>query len=203
MPQIKQAPPVNIIECLAKPAEQHGKFVSVEGSVRRIERIEIESSDIRTRLGFDHYHVLYVFVPLHDERIKWARSANDPEPRIFDSFFPVTVCVPHLPAGMKAAPDTRIPVRAQGVMFKVWSYTPQGAGNDLVQPSPMLFATHIEELPAVVPSSHFSNVVFSFVLLGALGLAWLIFNQTSRDKTTARPREEKISFEFEKQGDAS
>jgi hypothetical protein len=188
---------LSIIECLAKPTLQHGRFVSVQGSVRRIERIEIESSDVRTRFGIDHYHVLYVFVPLHDERIKWARSANDPEPRVFDNFFPVTVCVTQLPAGMKPAPDVRIPVRVQGVMFKVWSYIPQGAGKDLVQPSPMLFGANLEVLPPVVPSSHFSNVVFCIVLAGVLGLVWLVWYQMKNESSTKRPASENVSFDTE------
>ena len=206
-PELTHAPHVDIGACLTSPEQQHGHFVSVLGTAKRIERIEIESSEIRTRFGLDHYFVLYIFVPLNEQRIKWSRTANDPHPRIFDNNFPVTVCVRTLPPGLKPAPKTREYVRVQGPILKIWAYKPQGEGSDLVQPSPMVLASTVHVVEAAKPAPSFwTNIVFGIMLLGLCGLLWAIFGQFRNDKPilSAAHREEKeVRFDSgsEKEGE--
>jgi hypothetical protein len=177
---IRNAPPVNIAVAVKSPERQTGHFVTVDGTVNRIDRVEVNSGDLQIWSGLDHYYTLYVFVPLLNERIGLQRNPNDKNPRIFDRHFPVTVCVPELPAGLKPSSDVHEHVRLHGVFFKVWTYKPQGGGaegspdgNDLPQPSPLIIAASAEIVRNELPSDPNRNIlggVLFVALIAVLGI---------------------------------
>lgn len=176
-PALRKAPPVSIATAVKSPEEQTGRLVTVDGTVQRIDRIEIESNELRVWTGLDHYYTLYVFVPLLNERIGLQRSPDDKNPRIFDRHFPVTVCVPQLPTGLEPSPNVHEHVRVHGVFFKVWTYKPTGepGSNDdnLLQPSPLVIApaaTLIHEEGAANPTNNILGGVLFVLLIAALGV---------------------------------
>jgi hypothetical protein len=176
-PALRKAPPVSIATAVKSPEEQTGRLVTVDGTVQRIDRIEIESNELRIWTGLDHYYTLYVFVPLLKERIGLQRSPDDKNPRIFDRHFPVTVCVPELPAGLEPSANVHEHVRVHGVFFKVWTYKPTGepGSNDdnLLQPSPLVIApaaTLIHEEVAANPTNNILGGVLFVLLIAALGV---------------------------------
>jgi hypothetical protein len=194
-PELQHAAAIDIADCLRSPNAQPGKFVSVAGSSRRIDRIAVENAEMRQRFGIDHYYEIYVFVPLGEQRIKWGRNANDANPRIFENKFPVTVCVRELPPGLKAAPKLRENIQLQGSILKIWSYKPQGPGNDLPQPSPMVIANSVQIMESPKPvDSIFTNVVLGIMLLGLIGIFWNMFSQFRPSKPIARQDQAPVDF---------
>lgn len=176
-PALRKAPLVSISTAVKSPDEQTGRWVTVDGTVQRIDRVEIESNELRIWTGLDHYYNLYVFVPLLNERIGLQRSPDDKNPRIFDRHFPVTVCVPELPAGLQPSPNVHEHVRLQGVFFKVWTYKPTGeAGSDddlLLQPSPLIIApaaTLVRDQAASNPTANILGGALFVLLIAALGV---------------------------------
>lgn len=181
-PLLRSAPPVSISTAVKSPEEQTGRFVTVDGTVQRIDRVEIENEELRIWTGLDHYYNLYVFVPLINERIGLQRSPDDKNPRIFDRHFPVTVCVPELPSGLEPSPNVHEHVHLRGVFFKVWTYKPTGeAGSDddnLLQPSPLIIAPALTVVRDEVVSDPTANILAGVVfvlLIAALGvIVWRI-----------------------------
>jgi len=181
LPPMHSAPPVDIPLSIQSPDQQLGSFVTVDGAVRRIDRVEVNDSEIRTRFGIDHYYTLYVFVPLHNQRIKWTRHRDDPNPRLFENQFPVTVCLPSLPPGLSAGPNVNEHVRIHGTYFKTWIYTPQGGGQDLPQPSPLILASSAVLVPAQGRMDGWTNLLLGVVfaaLVGVLGIIWWRMNRS-------------------------
>jgi hypothetical protein len=173
-PELSQAPPVDIARALNEPAQQMGSLVSVAGDVRRIEKVEVNDSDIRTRYGIDHYYTLYVFVPLHHQKIKWARSRDDKQPRVFENHFPVTVCVAELPPGLTPGPNVHERVELSGTYFKVWTYKPQGGGQDLPQPSPLIIAPTAVMVPSTIQIDSTTNTILGVLFVLLLGVTWVV-----------------------------
>jgi hypothetical protein len=176
-PALQNAPPVSIATAVKSPEEQTGTLVTVDGTVQRIDRVEIESNELRIWTGLDHYYTLYVFVPLLKERIGLQRSPGDKDPRIFDRHFPVTVCVPKLPPGLEPSPSVHEHVQVRGVFFKVWTYKPTGEpgpGDDnLLQPSPLIIApaaTLVHAEAAADPTNNILGGVLFVLLIAALGV---------------------------------
>lgn len=181
-PALRTAPAVSIATAVKSPEEQTGRFVTVDGTVQRIDRVEIENEELLIWTGLNHYYNLYVFVPLVNERIGLQRSPDDKNPRIFDHHFPVTVCVPELPAGLRPSPNVHEHVRLHGVFFKVWTYRPTGepGSNDdnLLQPSPLVIApaaTLVHDEAAPNPTANILGGVVFVLLIVALGIVvWRI-----------------------------
>jgi hypothetical protein len=174
-PALRDAPPIDIGVAVKSPEQQTGHFVTVDGTVNRIDRVEVTSGDLRIWTGLDHYYTLYVFVPLLHQRIGLQRNPNDKNPRIFDRHFPVTVCVPELPPGLTPGPNVHEHVRLQGVFFKVWTYKPQGSPDDkdLPQPSPLVIAPAamlVSDEVAPNPTVNILGGVLFVVLIAVLGV---------------------------------
>lgn len=178
--QFEQAPKIDIASMLAKPDEHFGQPVVVDGTLRRIDQIKIEESDIRTRFGIDHYYVLYVFVPLRNQRIRWGRDKDDANARVFENEFPVSVCLTTLPPDLKASPTIHEHIRLTGTLFKIWLYTPAGAGKDLPQPSPMVIGNEVQLIKFQPRSNVAMNWIagaFFAALMVLVGFAIWQFNQ--------------------------
>jgi hypothetical protein len=175
------APPLNIALAVKSPEQQTGHFVTVDGTVNRIDRVEVTAGDLRIWSGLDHYYTLYVFVPLLNERIGLQRNPGDKHPRIFDRHFPVTVCVPELPAGLQPGPNVHEHVRLQGVFFKVWTYKPQSApspgspdDSDLLQPSPLIIAPSATIVSDETPSDPTRNLLGGLLFVALVAVLGIV-----------------------------
>jgi len=177
---LRDALPIDIGVAVKSPEQQTGQIVTVDGTVNRIDRVEVTSGDLRIWTGLNHYYTLYVFVPLLHQRIGLQRNPGDKNPRIFDRHFPVTVCVPELPPGLQPGPAVHEHVRLQGVFFKVWTYKPQGSPDDkdLPQPSPLVIAPAAMLVSDEVAPDGAANIlggVLFVVLIAVLGIVvWRI-----------------------------
>jgi hypothetical protein len=184
---LREAPDVNISLAVKSPEEQTGHFVTVDGTVLRIDRVEVKAGDVQARYGLDHYYTLYVFVPLKYERIGLQRNKKDKNPRIFENRFPVTLCVTELPPGLKPGANIHEHVRTHGVYFKVWTYRPQGGGkagdadsSDLPQPSPLVIASNVTIVEDEITAHPTSNWLLGAVFLGLLAVLAIIVWRISR-----------------------
>ena len=92
-----------------EPANQVGELVLLEGTVRRVTRVDVgktsdgAASDVARRFGIDHYYELDLFT---DD------SQNNP----------IVVCVRELPPGFPVGDGLHEPVRVAGLFFKSWSF---------------------------------------------------------------------------------
>ena len=188
-PELLAAPLIDIYSAVRTPEGQTGALVTVEGTVKRIDRIELLDTDVRTRFGLDHYFQLFVFVPLKQGGIKLQQNPKDPEPRIFTDAFPVTICVPELPPNLQPSTTLQEHVRLHGVYFKVWTYHLSGKGAELgkLQPSPLVIspAVALVEEPdnAASPMTNIVTGLLFVSLLGFLaGTVWWMSRGDARFK---------------------
>jgi len=169
---------------LVDPASQHGEMMFVEGSARKIVRIEITEADIQKRFGLTHYFEIDLLIPLGDQIIKLATGPDDDKAPEYRKHFPATICVQKLPAawkkyerqeGAKAGELIHEQVRIPVVYFKLWSYHNEYVSQfseDQRQPAPLF----IGGMPQpVVMQRGFNMVTASLLLLlavAAAGVFW-------------------------------
>ena len=116
---------ISMFDLLQQPTRHVGQAVRIEGHVRRVIRIDVESDPQAKRLGLDHYYELDLFVPLADRRIVIKhRPVDEPQSEpieiVYEDRFPITVCVVDLPAPPEAIRGRR--VKVDGFLFRFWSY---------------------------------------------------------------------------------
>ncbi len=92
-----------------RPLQQRGKLVRLEGTARRVERVDVTSPDIQQRFGIDHYYTIYLFT---------EDSQN----------YPLTICVPSLPDDLPLGEGAGYHehVSAAGFFMKTWAFQPAG-----------------------------------------------------------------------------
>ncbi len=167
-PPLKAAPPLDIAAAIRTPNSQRGELVTVRGTVRRIDQVEVSDSEMQARFGLKHYYTLFVFVPLENLKV---RLANHEKSRLFENQFPVTVCVSELPSGLTPGPVLHEPVEMQGVYYRIWNYKPSGADEDLLQPSPLIVGGTVK---LVLPEeSQGDSATLGFVFIGLIVLVAL------------------------------
>jgi hypothetical protein len=188
-PSLLSAADLDVTLAIQSPDKQRGQFVTVDGNVVRIDRVEVKEGDVQARFGLDHYYELFVFVPLK-KGIKLQRSSKDKGSRIFSNHYPVTVCVPELPPQLQAVPNVHEHVRMHGVYYKMWHYKIQGdetspAGGEL-QASPLIVASKVElvsDSSAPDPSTSVAGGVVFVALIGVLGVVlWRMSRSDARFK---------------------
>ena len=163
-PRLKSAPPIDIAAAIRTPDSQRGALVTVEGTVYRIDKVEANDSEMQARFGLTHYYTLFVFVPLGNLRI---RLASHEKSRLFENQFPVTVCVPELPAGLTPGPVLHEHVELQGGYYRVWNYQPSGSDQELLQPSPLVIAPAVRLVEREAADN--SDATLGIVFVGLLG----------------------------------
>jgi hypothetical protein len=185
-PAWQTAPNIDIAKVLPSPASFTGSLMTVDGAVRRIDKVEVTDADIQARYGLDHYYILYVFVPLENQTIRWARDRNDPNPRVFENNFPVTVCVPQLPSGLKPDPNVHEHVRIPGAFYRIWTYKPQGPADTLPQPSPLVIGPTASIVVTQQKVSPATNIALGLVFVALIGITWFVVWRFTRNDNAFR-----------------
>jgi len=100
------------------PKRPYGQLFSFQGIARKVTRIDVESEDVRTRLGIEYYYQIVLFVP---ERVEARAPVEGAEPIIYERY-PVVFCVRELPPGLPVGDDVDQLVRIDGVLYSTWEY---------------------------------------------------------------------------------
>jgi len=100
----------SVVPLFNDPRNQRGKLFWLQGTARRIQRIEVNDPDIRARYGIDHYYQIALFTP---DSASLGGYRN-----------PIWFCVRELPEGMpsSAKTDFTAHVRVAGFFLKTWAY---------------------------------------------------------------------------------
>ena len=183
------------------PAEKwfdtnRGEMVTIEGTARRVTRIEIDDPDRQKQVGAKHYWEIYVFVPTSLIRVN-NRLQDD---------YPIVCCVRTIPASMPTGDRITENIRLSGFAFKRYAYSlprvhvasPQGDGNEggARRETPLIIGDSIQWIPST-PSRDISEDLGWFIvgtiggvglLLAAVGLAsWKTANRSRRKSQERLP----------------
>jgi hypothetical protein len=112
----------DIVKLLDAPSEESSRAYQFIGTARRAVCVVVHDPDIRQRFGIDHYYELDVFVPL-PTTLNLVDLQTDQS--VSYSSYPMTFCVPRLPAGMEEGSDINQPVQVLGFYLKLWAFRKQ------------------------------------------------------------------------------
>lgn len=194
----KQAGEFDLAQLLGTPKSQHGNLVFVDGTARRIHRIDIADSYYDQRLGIDHYYAVHVFIPL-ERPVKLSYGQGNTVEYTRD--FPVTIDVLRLPEGLSEGDDINYRVRVPCVYFKLWAYKSQFMAQQnphQMQLSPLLLGLEPQVVATDRSLSPYvtAGVIGLFVL--ALGGLWIGLWRTSRKDDEFGRQAVARRFEIEK-----
>lgn len=156
-----QANPVSLNDLVSQPAQWRGRAVRLVAEIRRVRHIAAPKNP----LGIDSYYVA------------WARCANSAQP-LCVYFSQPTAGIPHV-ALDQWSDELRVPVRLEGVFFKLVSYR-SVRGLDV---APVLIAGHAEVLETSGEETREPVPIAWVVLISALcgvGAAVVIWRLTGR-----------------------
>jgi hypothetical protein len=165
---LSNAPAIDLVSLLEHPAEQHGKFVAVQGIARRVTKVQVSDQDVQRRFGIDHYYEIDLFLPVGDKTLRFGKGDDSP---VYANTYPATLIALRLPPELAAGDNRNDSVRADAVFMKVWSYRAAYTSQfNRVQPAPLLFTVR----PVVVAFERGSNVVSGVLVAGAFVVAGLV-----------------------------
>lgn len=176
---------------LQEPQSQHGRLMTVRGTLRRATKILIAEADGRERLaGMTAYYQLDLFVPLEDLVIRFADGEGDGDQPTFANSYPVTICVPALPVGVEEGTGLRHEVIVHAAFFKVWAYRStymKSFDASQLQLSPMLIGQQPSSVAPATPASPWISLWagggFLLVLAGIWIWLWRVGRRDARFRT--------------------
>ncbi|MEX0614223.1 MAG: hypothetical protein WD738_12800 [Pirellulales bacterium] len=173
-----------------EPGNQIGRIIVVDGTARRVVRIQVGSAggpgDVARSFGIEHYYELEVFT---DD------SQN----------YPLVFCVRELPTGFPTRGTIHVPVRVAGFFFKDWLYRTRGlldeetttrASGEVDRPqfAPLV----IGRMPLVLAAEQERSEAARYVLAGLFVLAlagiWAAAAWYARDDRRFRRRTRAVDF---------
>jgi hypothetical protein len=188
----------DLAQLLGDPKSQHGSLIMVEGSARRIQKIDIAGTYMGKRFGIDHYYEVSVFIPL-ERPVKLSQGAG--EPIEYKKNFPVIIDVLRLPEGLSEGESLNERIRIPCAYFKLWAYNSQyvtSQDGQRLQLSPLLLGIE----PEIVETDTSINPYVAAVALGlfvlALGGLWIGLWRTSRKDDEFERKQVERQFEVEK-----
>jgi len=164
---------LDLVALLQTPAEHLGEILPVQGTARRITKVQVGDADVLARFGFDHYYEIDLFLPLAGPALRLGNDPKAEKNAVFHNAFPATLLVRRLPPGLAEGENLHETVRADGVFFKTWTYRSKFAGQfGQLQPAP-LFVAGEPELVAAPPAANalVGSLVTTALVLSLVGAA--------------------------------
>ncbi|GAB6165381.1 hypothetical protein JCM19992_13810 [Thermostilla marina] len=161
-----------------RPLQQRGKLVRLEGTARRVERVDVTSPDIRERFDIDHYYTIYLFT---------EDSQN----------YPLAVCVPSIPEDLPLGEGAGYHqhVSVAGFFMKTWAFQPAGVLDTDSEAAPWQLAPLIigTDVQRYSPMSSLEGtnwlLIFPGLLLLLVFVVWLAvwwFNRQDARRRTSQ-----------------
>ena len=168
-------PELEIFELLKQPQSNRGERFRVAGNIRRITRVEVEQPYFSERTGVEHYYQIDMFVKLKENQVVTMSTSDGGKGPEFKNKYPITVCVPELPDGLKPTDDINVQVSLHAHFFKLWAYPSQYVEEfdpNIRQIGP-LFVGHEINLEESSSNPTVFTAIAAIVLIVSLGGAWL------------------------------
>ncbi len=157
----------SVVPLFNDPERQYGVLVELEGTARRVERIEVRDPDIVARFGLDHYYQIALYTPDSQSNPLWF-------------------CVRELPPGMPLGADGEYGehVRVAAFFFKTWAYRRGRMPEEIAagetgpwQLAPLLIGREAVWYPPAIPRPNpyigaVAGGLFVLTLMGVWIAAW-------------------------------
>ncbi|MGE0757976.1 MAG: hypothetical protein AB7O38_13190 [Pirellulaceae bacterium] len=185
---------LEVAPLLVEPERHHGQLVAVTGRARRVTKVRVDSPALRAQYGLDHYYQIDLFVPLDEQVIRLSKSPLTEAAPTFEGAFPVTVCVPDVPAELEVPEQLPLDVQMTAAFFKLWAYP-----SDYVssfnprqrQLSPMLIGTVPRRIRGESVNLQFGVGLAALLLLALGGLWWGLLRQRRQPSVVRRVLDER------------
>jgi hypothetical protein len=184
----REIAPFDLIGVLNRSSENHGNLFEIDADIRRVTEVKIDHGYYREQFELDHYYQLDGFV---DTDV----IINDPELQksglpSYGKRYPVSICVPRLPAGMRVGSTRKYRISVPVFFFKVWPYQSQLSREKAPQLShsaPLLIGIQPSLSRFESQSESFSRGLLTLVCIFVFGFIWFgFFRLTRQDRTAAR-----------------
>ena len=163
----------NVAPLFNAPQTRRGDRVLLDGTARRIIRIEVPDEDIRARFGIKHYYEVDLFTP---------DSQNNP----------LVLCMLELPNGVRAGGNVREHLRLQAYFLKTWAFRSgrppevvEGKPKTTLQLAPLLFVAHAASLRAEDEKARQESPWSTLIIL-VVGIAGVTVALWASRKTSPR-----------------
>lgn len=182
---------IDLPALLQQPEQHHGDLMLVSGQARRVTKVRVDEPDIQERFGLDHYFQLDVFMPLDRQIVRIGPKEKGRDAPTFRDTYPVTICVPALPPGLKEGEDTPVDVRVPAAFFKLWAYRSEFIASfdeKQLQLSPMFIGT---EPQVIVPEAVYPRLGVALAIIFVvtlLGFWWGLLRQGRKRSVISRVR---------------
>lgn len=188
----------DLTQLLGDPKRQHGNLIMVDGSARRIQRIDITGNYFKDRLGIDHYYEIDAFIPLK-RPVKLSHGKG--EPIMYKKNFPVTIDVLRLPEGLSESESLNQRIRIPCVYFKLWAYKSQYVSQrdaNQRQLSPLLLGIEPEIVETDTTINPYVAAAALALFVMVLGGLWLALWRTGRKDDQFKRNQVERQFQVEK-----
>ncbi len=137
---------ISFTDLMSAPTRYFGDAIALSGRLRQCVPIQIVDADRQRLVGLERYYQVSLFPDLKGRAVV-VRSSEE-ESIKFDQF-PVTVCLPRLPAGMTADQLEGRPAKVIGHFYRFIKYQSQitAEAGQSGQVSPLVMASRLEVVP--------------------------------------------------------
>ena len=187
----------DLVALLPSPAEFRGEIGHITGTLRRAVRVVVTDRQRVLRYGLAEYFQLDIFVRT-SRPIRY--QLPDKSTRDFGTSYPVSICVPTLPADIAEGENLRINVDVPCIFLKLWAHSSDFMAlertakpvdserrHQVQQWTPLFIGWQPQRVPEPAPSplAEFGPGLYIVILVALLGtLAWYF----ERSSSTRRRR---------------
>ncbi len=167
------APPIGFLDLVGAPSKHIGARVKVTGSLRQCVKIAVpRDAPVNPDVLQQHYYQVSLFPNLGGRKV--VTRTGDRKNLSFDRY-PVTVCLPKLPAGMTPAALAGKTATVDGFFYRLIKYQSQKteAADQDGMVSPLVMATKVKLVKTATAARAVNGMlnVFLWLMLGAVALA--------------------------------
>jgi hypothetical protein len=191
---------LDVVALIEKSDEHLGEILPVQGTARRITKVQVGDADVLARFGFDHYYEIDLFLPLAGPALRLGNDPKGEKNAVFHHAFPATLIVRRLPPGLAEGENLHESLRADGVFFKTWAYRSKFAGQfGQLQPAPLFIAGEPQLVAAPPAANALVGILVTTALLLSLAAAVLAgwwYRRSDRDMTRQARKADGIKPDF-------